>query len=107
MHLIAAKQRLPGEWVLNGFHWHTTCYLITVCSEPPKNFKQEKESLFMPLYEYKCEECGAVFEELMSVGASDSPPCPECKSSSTTKQISAFGGLAGGNGGACARSGFT
>lgn len=33
----------------------------------------------MPLYEYYCESCDAVFEALRSVSASEEPaPCPKC-----------------------------
>ena len=30
----------------------------------------------MPIFEFKCEECGTRFEELTAVGAS--VPCPQC-----------------------------
>ena len=30
----------------------------------------------MPIYEFECEGCGAVFEELVAAGAT--VPCPQC-----------------------------
>ncbi|OEU71012.1 MAG: FmdB family transcriptional regulator [Desulfovibrio sp. S3730MH75] len=42
----------------------------------------------MPIYEYKCADCGIEFEELV-FNRDECPPCPECKSESTGKLISA------------------
>jgi len=44
----------------------------------------------MPLYEYKCEKCGAKFEDLQSSGSTKKPPCPSCKGTAVAKQFSAF-----------------
>ena len=45
----------------------------------------------MPLYEYKCQKCGAAFEELVGFGQKDySPTCAECGSKKTARQISSF-----------------
>ena len=36
----------------------------------------------MPLYEYKCEECGYEFEEMLHFSERENPinaPCPSCK----------------------------
>jgi putative FmdB family regulatory protein len=30
----------------------------------------------MPIYEYKCRDCGSYFEELVKLG--QTPDCPEC-----------------------------
>lgn len=50
----------------------------------------------MPLYEFKCEDCGEVFETFARVfvdtdgnDLSVSPTCPKCESIKTKKQISA------------------
>lgn len=32
----------------------------------------------MPMYSYRCEECGHDFEELVSMAKRDSVRCPEC-----------------------------
>jgi putative regulatory protein, FmdB family len=33
----------------------------------------------MPIYEFKCEICGEIFESLQKMGE-DFPPCPKCNS---------------------------
>ncbi len=43
----------------------------------------------MPIYEYKCNECGQVFEELVSASSTESPKCADCKSPDTVKLLSA------------------
>jgi putative FmdB family regulatory protein len=45
----------------------------------------------MPLYEYRCEDCGNEFELRRSIRALDEPaPCPECSSSNAKRQVSLF-----------------
>ena len=45
----------------------------------------------MPIYDYRCKECGAEFEKLMRLSEADrSPLCPECGSPDTHKQITTF-----------------
>jgi len=34
----------------------------------------------MPVYEYKCKECGFVFEEIKSIKNKDNVVCPHCGS---------------------------
>ena len=41
----------------------------------------------MPLFEYRCQNCGCDFEEIAS--ASDTVPCPKCASKQTTRLMSA------------------
>ncbi|MCF0235034.1 MAG: zinc ribbon domain-containing protein [Thermoguttaceae bacterium] len=41
----------------------------------------------MPIYEYKCADCGAEFEALVLRDAQ--PDCPECQSKSVSKRMSA------------------
>ncbi|NDV28495.1 zinc ribbon domain-containing protein [Desulfovibrio sp. JC010] len=48
----------------------------------------------MPIYEYKCRECGAVYEELVSAGA-ESAPCPSCGKNSGEKLMSSTSSLTG------------
>ena len=50
----------------------------------------------MPLYEYKCKDCGCEFEALV-LGAED-PVCPSCKSEKLEKVFSAFSMSQGGTG---------
>ncbi|MDX6654662.1 MAG: hypothetical protein QOH18_1372 [Solirubrobacterales bacterium] len=42
----------------------------------------------MPIYEFECEGCGAVFEELVAADAAG-VPCPECGSERTRRLMSA------------------
>ena len=42
----------------------------------------------MPLYEFRCEDCGARFEELAPVGT-ERVACPECSSEQTARVFSA------------------
>jgi len=45
----------------------------------------------MPLYEYKCSDCGHVFEELVGKSVPDSSPvCPACGSDQTGRMFSTF-----------------
>jgi putative FmdB family regulatory protein len=41
----------------------------------------------MPIYEFRCEQCGAEFEELTEAGAE--VPCPACGSERTKRIYSA------------------
>lgn len=56
----------------------------------------------MPMYEYRCEECGEEFEKLVHFSEADLiQDCPNCGASHTTKKISAaasFGYASGGGG---------
>jgi len=64
----------------------------------------------MPIYEYKCKECGEEFEELVSLSNKISPPCPDCGSKETERKISRVGGFSGSGtsiGGSCGSSGFS
>jgi putative FmdB family regulatory protein len=67
----------------------------------------------MPLYEYRCRECGTIFEHLVSFSESDRVfACPRCDSRETEKQVStvaSFGASDGfSSGSSCApRGGFT
>ena len=47
----------------------------------------------MPIYEYRCEECGKVFEEIVSGHDPDVLPCPTCSSNKTEKLMSRIGGI--------------
>ena len=62
----------------------------------------------MPLYEYICRECGNEYEELVSLNAETTPPCPSCSSENTEKKMSLFGSIGGSStGSSCGGSGFT
>ena len=43
----------------------------------------------MPLYEYRCKDCGTEFEKRLSFSEADQlPACPECASAHTQKKLS-------------------
>jgi len=44
----------------------------------------------MPIYEFRCENCGEVFEKLQRMDE-DYPPCPNCGSFDVMKLPSIFG----------------
>lgn len=62
----------------------------------------------MPIYEYRCEDCGRVFEMLRRISDADSDlKCPSCDSEEVVRQLSCFATSAGPSGGAasCGPSG--
>ncbi len=66
----------------------------------------------MPMYVYKCKDCGEVFEKLVSISASgEAQPCKHCSSKNTEKQIASLSSLSkksGDSRGGCApSSGFS
>ncbi|MBN1541773.1 zinc ribbon domain-containing protein [candidate division KSB1 bacterium] len=59
----------------------------------------------MPIYEYRCRQCGAVFEALQPLGADGSElTCPKCGAPQPEKIFSAFASSGHDGGGAGARS---
>ncbi len=53
----------------------------------------------MPLYEYRCSQCGHQFEKMVRFSeANQSPVCPNCQSIDTQKQLSTFASLGGSSG---------
>jgi putative FmdB family regulatory protein len=45
----------------------------------------------MPIYEYRCAQCGKQFSRLQSVGAgSDGVRCPKCDSDKVERLLSSF-----------------
>ena len=67
----------------------------------------------MPLYEYRCNECGGEFEKRLSFSETDRlPVCPRCESRNTQKKLSkvvSFGTVSAGSaissGSSCGSSG--
>jgi len=51
----------------------------------------------MPIYEFQCEECGEVFEELVLGGDLEDIVCRKCKSPKVKKLISQVGFKCGNN----------
>ncbi|MBP7829578.1 MAG: zinc ribbon domain-containing protein [Kiritimatiellae bacterium] len=44
----------------------------------------------MPLFEYRCAECGAVFEHLARSAGEKPGACPKCGAKKAEKQFSTF-----------------
>ena len=42
----------------------------------------------MPIYEYKCDDCGEAFEVFLSINTSPVKKCTHCKSSNIKKLVS-------------------
>ncbi len=68
----------------------------------------------MPLYEYKCEECGRTTEVLQSTGGGSTPDCEHCGSGKLRRAFSAFasrskksGGASSGGSSSCSTCGAT
>ncbi|HNW60634.1 MAG TPA: zinc ribbon domain-containing protein [bacterium] len=59
----------------------------------------------MPIYEFKCQQCGGAFEELFSSAhAAERIRCPQCASPDVERLVSAFGFASKGSGGEVVRS---
>jgi putative FmdB family regulatory protein len=44
----------------------------------------------MPIYEYRCEECGQEFEEYLRTSTSPAPTCPGCSGAEVRREYSQF-----------------
>ncbi|MFB3776770.1 MAG: zinc ribbon domain-containing protein [Bryobacteraceae bacterium] len=52
----------------------------------------------MPIYEYRCDDCGAEFEKRVARAAdSGSVGCPSCGKSHVTMRLSTFAAVTGGS----------
>lgn len=58
----------------------------------------------MPIYEYKCPDCGNQFSHLHKRLGESAPPCPQCQSSKASKRISTFSARVASSGPACANA---
>jgi len=53
----------------------------------------------MPIFEFKCKKCGAVFESLcFRSSGEDRGPCPSCGADDSEKMLSTFSSVATGSG---------
>jgi putative FmdB family regulatory protein len=57
----------------------------------------------MPLYDYRCRDCGEIFEKLRRMHEADHDvQCPKCHSENVERMLSSFatsGGCGSGSGG--------
>ncbi|MBL8034218.1 MAG: zinc ribbon domain-containing protein [Leptospiraceae bacterium] len=47
----------------------------------------------MPTYDYKCADCGRIFEKFHGMNETPQVSCPECQSINTARQISLGAGI--------------
>ncbi|MCU0242513.1 MAG: zinc ribbon domain-containing protein [Vicinamibacteria bacterium] len=60
----------------------------------------------MPLYEYRCPECGHRFELLTTISEGHrNQTCPQCGRDGAEKLVSAFSSSSSGSSGGCSSSG--
>lgn len=50
----------------------------------------------MPIFEYRCEDCGTKFEKLVRNSDTTGPECPSCGASHLSKELSTFSAHANG-----------
>ncbi|OHD64760.1 MAG: hypothetical protein A2176_10550 [Spirochaetes bacterium RBG_13_51_14] len=55
----------------------------------------------MPIYEFRCGECGGKFSEIRRMGEDLGGPCPHCQSLNTKKMISTFASITSRSADAC------
>jgi len=69
----------------------------------------------MPIYEYRCVNCGHIFDKFQSIGADNSSvECPKCGTPRPERLFSAFassgsgaGNTSSGSSGSCGSGGFS
>ncbi len=63
----------------------------------------------MPIYEFKCSECGLCFEEILPADYKQTPPCPQCKTNKKVEKLLSasvqHSGSAGSQASGCAPKG--
>lgn len=59
----------------------------------------------MPIYEYRCQACGAAFEARLPAGRADQAPCPRCGATHVRRLLSVFAAPRGGDGAAAPAGG--
>ncbi len=52
----------------------------------------------MPVYEYRCEECGKRSSTLLGSYSSPDPPCPHCGKPALRRLVSTFATVSSGDG---------
>ena len=52
----------------------------------------------MPIFEYRCERCGQVFDHLARTAADKPEKCPQCGAKRLKKQFASFSASVGASG---------
>jgi len=50
----------------------------------------------MPIFEYRCQDCGTKFEKLVRNSDTSGPECPSCGTEHLSKELSTFSAHANG-----------
>ena len=58
--------------------------------------KISRHTLLVPIYEYRCQECGKRSSTLLSSYSSPDPPCPHCGKPALRRLVSTFATTGGG-----------
>ena len=53
---------------------------------------------YMPIYEYKCQDCGSIFEHFQKISDKDIDACKVCSKGKVKKLISSSGFILKGSG---------
>jgi putative FmdB family regulatory protein len=54
----------------------------------------------MPIYEFRCDDCGTAFETLVRAGHRGDAQCPRCNGGRLSREMSVFAAGSGGAGAA-------
>jgi putative FmdB family regulatory protein len=72
----------------------------TSCRSPdPFDLHHEGIILGMPIYEYRCEECGKKSSALLASFSSPDPACPHCGKPGLRRLVSTFATVSSGDDG--------
>jgi putative FmdB family regulatory protein len=52
----------------------------------------------MPIFEYKCDDCGNQFEKIVRRAGAEPPACPSCSGEQVKQQLSTFAAHSGNGG---------
>jgi putative FmdB family regulatory protein len=56
----------------------------------------------MPLYEYRCQKCGQIFEQMRPMSQADCPTkCPACRSEDVQRKVAVMGRAANSSNADC------
>src|ERR671922_1490857 len=64
----------------------------TVCGAPVRHPDGPAYNSFMPIYEFRCGDCGQAFDRLLPFDAA-APPCPSCGGVDVRRMLSVIAGL--------------
>ncbi len=96
----SCPKKLSSEYQLyacgNFFRHSSILEKIAILGQPPRNtgwacFSKKGDA--MPIYEFKCNHCGDVFEHLIFSSDGDETACPTCGGEDTCRLMSSFSSI--------------